>query len=226
MIDLTGQTALIIGADDTLARGIAGRLLAAGAGVIAHARFNDAPDDARIEQVVIIPPFTHSGDVVRTDPAGWDDALLQNFEAVVFDMQNAAQHMIDNGIRGSIIVIGGASMLTPIPGMALSSVSLAALRPVVKMAAVECAPHGVRVNMIAPGVLSADDLPIYADPSQIVNDIPLGRTAEPEDVGDVCCFLASPLARYITGALIPVDGGFSLTRADAPLEHSPHMNHE
>ena len=55
---------------------------------------------------------------------------------------------------------------------------------------------------------------LQADRDFIEEGIPLGSIAQPEAVGYVCCFLASPLATYITGAMIPVDGGYSLTQSD------------
>jgi 3-oxoacyl-[acyl-carrier protein] reductase len=86
------------------------------------------------------------------------------------------------------------------------------------MAAVDLGQHGIRVNIIAAGWLSDErSKPILTEDGQLhtPEDIPLGTIGEPGDVGNLCCFLASPLSRYITGTVIPVDGGFLLTKSSA-----------
>jgi NAD(P)-dependent dehydrogenase (short-subunit alcohol dehydrogenase family) len=85
-----------------------------------------------------------------------------------------------------------------------------------RAAAVELAPHGIRVNAVAPGLtrtpLYDDWMKTLPDPEQAARDqvasIPLGRIAEPRDVAAAVSFLASPDASYITGASLPVEGGF------------------
>jgi NAD(P)-dependent dehydrogenase (short-subunit alcohol dehydrogenase family) len=82
-----------------------------------------------------------------------------------------------------------------------------------KALAVAWAPQGVRVNAVAPGwmvtrmTISARSMPERHD--AITPRIPMGRWGEPEEIADVVGFLASRQARYVTGAMIPVDGGYS-----------------
>ena len=72
-------------------------------------------------------------------------------------------------------------------------------------------PHGITVNCVAPGRIHSEQILRNYTPEyrqwQCENEIPMGRYGEPEDLADLVCFLASPRAEYITGAVIPVDGG-------------------
>ena len=84
-----------------------------------------------------------------------------------------------------------------------------------KSLAVELAPHGIRVNCVAPGWIRTDMTAEFLTPERIDESlkepIPLGRPGEPEDVAGPVVFLCSPLARHITGATINVNGGAVLT---------------
>ena len=76
-------------------------------------------------------------------------------------------------------------------------------------AALELGPLGIRVNAVAPGVIWRDDIE-KAWPDGVkryLAHVPLGRLGRPEDVADACLYLCSPAARWVTGALITVDGG-------------------
>ena len=76
----------------------------------------------------------------------------------------------------------------------------------------ELAPHGITVNAIAPGYMETDNTEaLRADPQrsqQILGRIPLGRWGVPDDLATAVLFLASPASAYVTGAVIPVDGGW------------------
>jgi 3-oxoacyl-[acyl-carrier protein] reductase len=108
--------------------------------------------------------------------------------------------------RGRIVNIESSSVRSPIDGLALSN----ALRPGVvgwmKTLAREVGPQGITVNTIAPGRIDTERLRSLgglADSSQI----PIGRLGEPAEIAAVACFLASDRAAYVTGAVVPVDGG-------------------
>ena len=116
--------------------------------------------------------------------------------------------------RGRIINIASSSVREPLDNLALSN----AVRPGVvgwaKTLARELGPAGITVNTIAPGRIATERLrEVYTNgPSEAdLRAIPLRRHGEPREVGDVVCFLASERASYVTGAVIPVDGG--LTRS-------------
>jgi 3-oxoacyl-[acyl-carrier protein] reductase len=116
--------------------------------------------------------------------------------------------------HGRIVAITSSSVREPIPGLALSN----AVRPGVvgwlKTLARELGPDGVTVNVIAPGRIDTERVrEVYPDgPTEAdLEAIPLRRLGDPREVGDVICFLASDRASYVTGAVVPVDGG--LTRS-------------
>jgi 3-oxoacyl-[acyl-carrier protein] reductase len=112
--------------------------------------------------------------------------------------------------HGRVITITSSSVREPIDNLALSN----AVRPGVvgwlKTLAREVGPQGVTVNAIAPGFIETERLrEVYPEgPTEAdVQAIPLRRFGAPREIGDVVCFLASDRAAYVTGAVIPVDGG-------------------
>jgi 3-oxoacyl-[acyl-carrier protein] reductase len=114
--------------------------------------------------------------------------------------------------HGRVINITSSSVREPIERLALSN----AVRPGVvgwaKTLARELGPHGITVNSIAPGRIDTERLQeVYPDgPSeQDLQAIPLRRLGAPREIGDVVCFLASDRAAYVTGTVIPVDGGLT-----------------
>jgi 3-oxoacyl-[acyl-carrier protein] reductase len=114
--------------------------------------------------------------------------------------------------RGRVINITSSSVREPIDRLALSN----AIRPGVigwaKTLAREVGPSGITVNSIAPGRIDTERLQeVYPDgpTEQDLEPIPLRRLGEASEIADVVCFLASDQAAYVTGAVIPVDGGLT-----------------
>jgi NAD(P)-dependent dehydrogenase (short-subunit alcohol dehydrogenase family) len=111
---------------------------------------------------------------------------------------------------GSIVNIASVSGLRPSPGTAAYGAAKAGLLNLTESLAIEWAPK-VRVNAIAAGPLRTERSALhYGDDAGIARvgaTIPMGRLGEPEDVGDVCLFLASSLAKYVSGAIVTVHGG-------------------
>ena len=141
----------------------------------------------------------------------WDEVLAVNLDAVFHLSQAAGRHMISRG-RGRIINV--ASMLTfqggiRVPAYAASKHAVAGLT---KALANEWAASGVTVNAIAPGYMATDNTTALRDDPErersIVARIPAGRWGTPGDLQGAFVFLASPAAAYVTGAILPVDGGW------------------
>ena len=150
-----------------------------------------------------------AGGLEALDREKWDTVLGVNLNGVVFTMKAAARHMKRQG-SGRIVVTASTAGFGTDPMVGYSySATKAAVIIVVRQAALELARHGVHVNAIAPGPfrtnIGADAAPI---PAEAWNDIvALGRMAEPEELKGVALLLASRASSFMTGAVVPVDGG-------------------
>jgi 3-oxoacyl-[acyl-carrier protein] reductase len=119
------------------------------------------------------------------------------------------------GTGGSIIFVLASSVRVPLAELAVSNGLFPGLAGVVKMLADELGPSGTRINGILPVRIATDRVRQFdarsGDPDEVrarrSEDIPLRRYGEPEEFGRVAAFLLSPAASYMTGAMIPVDGG-------------------
>lgn len=117
--------------------------------------------------------------------------------------------------HGSILFIASMASLFGIPKVVAYSAAKSAHLGMVRTLAVEVGEHGVRVNAIAPGWIDSamsrkalDDEP--ARKAKILGRTPLGRLGESEDIGLAAVYLSSPAAKFITGIVLPVDGGISI----------------
>lgn len=158
----------------------------------------------------------NSGGPARTRAADITDADIE--EAVELLLLSATRltalclpHLRQSG-HGRIVAITSSSVREPIPGLALSNTVRPGLVGWLKTLARELGPEDVTVNVIAPGRVDTDRIrEVYPDgptPADL-EAIPLGRLGTPREVGDVVCFLASDRAAYVTGAVLPVDGGLT-----------------
>jgi NAD(P)-dependent dehydrogenase (short-subunit alcohol dehydrogenase family) len=121
---------------------------------------------------------------------------------------NAVMQQQDEG--GVIVNIASVSGVRASPGTAAYGAAKAGLLSLTQSLAVEWAPK-VRVNAITAGMIRTEQSELHygdeAGVARVAETVPLGRLAEPDDVGDLCLFLASPLARYVSGASILLHGG-------------------
>jgi len=107
---------------------------------------------------------------------------------------------------GTIINIASVSAIRPSPGTATYGAAKAGILSLTRSLAVEWAPK-VRVNTVVAGMTLTEQAHLhYGDEAGIAATVPLGRLGEPRDVGNVCLFVASPLARYISGSSILLHG--------------------
>lgn len=145
----------------------------------------------------------------------WQRHLDVNLSGNFFLGQETARLMRDRGAGGSIIFTGSWVQEVPWPEIAAYSASKAGLAMLMRSMALELARYGIRVNVIAPGIVAAgmaryqmENEPQYA--RRITNVIPLGRLQTVDDVARAAAFLCSDDASYMTGATLLVDGGASL----------------
>lgn len=152
--------------------------------------------------------------------ATWDRTLGVNLRGAYLCTQVAAEQMISGGAGGRIINISTINTARTYVGMAHYDASKGGLNALTKAAALEYAPFGITVNAVAPGgVKTPGSLAVRSQLGEgsietadaaFAQRIPLGRWAEPEDIGRAVWFLASRAANYITGQVIYVDGGLML----------------
>ena len=155
----------------------------------------------------------NAGIVQRTSfydytPEEYDSIMDLNVKALVVASQAAARHMREQG-KGVIINTSSMVSIYGQPAGVMYPASKAAVNGITKSLARELGKDGIRVNAVAPGVVRTDMVAkLPAELVQpIVNRIPLGRMAEPDEIADAFVFLASDRASYITGSIISVDGG-------------------
>lgn len=148
----------------------------------------------------------------------WDRVMAVNLRAPFLVTQAVARRMIADSGGGSIVNISSTSSRLARPGIAHYGASKAGLNQLTAVAAVELAPHGIRVNAILPGVIGTERVQATAASSEAARAehaaklarIPLVRIGEPAEVVSVALFLLSSDSSYCTGALFTADGGFTL----------------
>jgi glucose 1-dehydrogenase len=142
----------------------------------------------------------------------FDKVLSTNLRSAFIGTQLAARQMVASGRGGVIINMSSVNALLAIPGLAAYACSKGALNQLTKVAAIELAPHNIRVVAIGPGTILTDlaKQAVMGDDAarrKILARTPIGRAGEPEEVASVASFLASDDASYITGQTIYPDGG-------------------
>jgi 3-oxoacyl-[acyl-carrier protein] reductase len=237
-LGLRGRTAIVCGASSGMGLAIAEALAAEGANVAMFARRRDLleREAERIEALAVRGDVTVPNDLARlvettVGAFGGIDVLVNNGggpppgpAAGVADeaVESAVELLLLSAIRptnlclphleasgrGRIVNVESSSVRAPLDNLALSN----ALRPGVvgwmKTLAREVGPMGITVNTIAPGRIDTERLRSLGGGND-ASGIPLGRLGEAAEIAAVACFLASDRAGYVTGAVVPVDGGLT-----------------
>ena len=179
----------------------------------------------RVDGALVSVGGTPPGTIATTPDDAWRAAFESVFLGAVrlarllgpqlAGEHNAPKNSVLTGAGGSIVFVLASSVRVPLPQLAVSNGLFPGLAGVIKMLAEELGPSGVRMNGILPVRIATDRVreldALSGDPDEVrarkSEDIPLRRYGEPEEFGRVAAFLLSPAASYITGAMIPVDGG-------------------
>jgi NAD(P)-dependent dehydrogenase (short-subunit alcohol dehydrogenase family) len=158
-----------------------------------------------------------SGGVAETTDDGWDVMMDVNVRAPFRLIRAAVEPLAAR--RGSVVNVSSVAGLRAFPGLTAYCVSKAAVDQLTRVAALDLAPRGVRVNAVNPGVVvtnlhrrgGMDEEKYAAFLEKSKSTHPLGRPGTPDEIADLIAFLVSPAAGWITGETISIDGGRHLT---------------
>lgn len=150
---------------------------------------------------------------VEVTPAGWQRVLDTNLRGALLASTTVLPHMAAAG-RGSIVNITSLSAHFGVRRAVSYGASKAGLVGMTRALALEWGESGVRVNAVTPGYIETDFTQRLREDTRrsvdILRRVPLGRWGRPEDIAGTVVYLASPLAEYVTGQVIVVDGGYSV----------------
>ncbi|HDP34934.1 MAG TPA: 3-oxoacyl-[acyl-carrier-protein] reductase [Candidatus Hydrogenedentes bacterium] len=154
---------------------------------------------------------TEVGLAARMKNEQWERVLATNLNGAFYTCRAAARHMLKQRY-GRIVNIGSVIGLRGQAGQCNYAAAKAGLVGFTKAYAREVAPRNITVNMVAPGLIETDMIAGMTEDMRAaaIAQIPVGRAGEPEEVANAVVFLASDAAAYITGAVIPVDGGLAM----------------
>ncbi|MCF3107730.1 SDR family oxidoreductase [Niabella sp. CC-SYL272] len=197
-------------------------------GALCHARTLDVTDLQAIPAFVdeVVKAFGHidilvnnaginmKKDMEAVTDEEFQNVMCTNVNAVFALSREVIRYMLPAG-TGCIINISSMAALYGIPRVIAYSAAKAAVDGMTRAMAVELAPGGIRVNSIAPGFIysAMTDKALNSDPdrkARVFARTPMGRMGEPGDVAGAALYLVSDAAKYVTGVVLPVDGGNSI----------------
>ena len=147
-------------------------------------------------------------------PEMWDAVYATNVRGLFFTSQAVARTWVESGVRGAIVNIGSQAGAVAIEERAPYGSSKGAVAQLTRNLALEWAPHGIRVNTVAPTFvrteLTASTLARGDLAEQLLGRIPMGRFGEPDDIVGAVAFLLGDAASMVTGHVLMVDGGYTV----------------
>lgn len=168
--------------------------------------------DALVNAAGYMGNIAHRAQLQDFDEDVWDDVIATDMTGVFYCVKAAAGQMVNQGRGGSITNIGSAKGLIPSKLQCAFAAAKAGVFNFTRAVGMEMAPDGIRINAIAAGDVVNEEVAALDEASieLMKSHIPAGELASPEDFAGLCCFLATDAAKYINGAIIPVDGAWSV----------------
>jgi NAD(P)-dependent dehydrogenase (short-subunit alcohol dehydrogenase family) len=238
---LAGRTALVTGSSSGIGLGIARAFQAAGARVLFHSHEPAPLEDclvadlgppgaaaALIESAFDRAPgldllVSNAGSFfdrpfLEMTPELWERTMALNLRSGYFAIQAFARRLVRERRRGAVLVTASTNGFLAEPDSSAYDISKGALVMLTRTLALALAPHGIRVNAIAPGLIETPLSEAWLRSRAGVREqterrIPLRRLGTPEDCAGAAVFLCSDAAAYLTGEVVVVDGGLTLQQA-------------
>jgi 3-oxoacyl-[acyl-carrier protein] reductase len=173
-----------------------------------------------IDLLVYVTGSPRPGTVLEQSYDDWSRAASLLVVSPSYLAGRVADRMVSSGTKGRMVFLTSLAIREPIATLALSSVCRIAVAGLVRTLARELGPKGIRVNGILPGFIETDRIhevledrarrggtSVAAERSALERDVPLGRIGTTEELARAVLFLASDQSSYVTGAMLPVDGG-------------------
>jgi 3-oxoacyl-[acyl-carrier protein] reductase len=173
-----------------------------------------------VDTLVYVTGSPKPGVFMEQSYESWEDAAKMLTVSPAYLCQRVAEKMIEQSVRGRMVLMASYAIREPLPNIALSNVCRIAVAGIVRTLARELGPKHIRVNGILPGYIRTNRVTQLAEGAakkkgisvekaiaDIESEIPLGYIATPEELAKSIVFLGSELSSYVTGALLPVDGG-------------------
>ncbi len=216
-----GRTARIVEESTAGIRAAGGEALAVTFDAVDRAQVQDLVDRAvahygRLDVMVVNHGIGRAARAEKIEPEAWDEMIAINLTSAFHCAQIAGQRMIEQGEGGSIVLVSSTGSYSAFRGLTSYGAAKGGVDQLCRQLASEWGRYGIRVNAVNPGFMTNhmrgsderyDDAELTA---AVEARTPVGRRGAPEEIAGPVIFLASDAASYVTGHIMPVDGGYGI----------------